>query len=189
MTEQLHFHFSLSWIGEGNGNPLQCSCLENPRDRGAWWAAVYRVAQGRTRLKSLSSSSSSSFLYGPTLTSIHDYWEKTIALTRWPFVGKVMSLLFNVLSRLVIAFIPRSKCLLISWLQSSSAVILEPNKIKSVTFYCFPFYLPGIGCSIWMWLYTFLFIHSHGKFSHTFALLILINLAPYSPHIPCWLSP
>ena len=44
-TERLHFHFSLSWIGEGNGNPLQCSCLENPRDGGAWWAAVYGVAQ------------------------------------------------------------------------------------------------------------------------------------------------
>ena len=58
MTEQLHFHFSLSWIGEGNGNPLQCSCLENPRDGGAWWAAVYGVAQGRTQLKQLSSSSS-----------------------------------------------------------------------------------------------------------------------------------
>ena len=50
-TEQLHFHFSLSCMGEGNGNPLQCSCLENPRDRGAWWAAVYGVAQSRTRLK------------------------------------------------------------------------------------------------------------------------------------------
>ena len=54
-----HFHFSLSCIGEGNGNPLQCSCLENPRDGGAWWAAVYGVAQSRTRLKRLSSSSSS----------------------------------------------------------------------------------------------------------------------------------
>ena len=50
-TERLHFHFSLSCIGEGNGNPLQCSCLENPRDRGAWCAAVYGVAQSRTRLK------------------------------------------------------------------------------------------------------------------------------------------
>ena len=50
-TEQLHFHFSLSHIGEGNGNPLQCSCLENPRDGGAWWAAVSGVAQSRTRLK------------------------------------------------------------------------------------------------------------------------------------------
>ena len=56
-TEQLHFHFSLSCTGEGNGNPLQCSCLENPRDGGAWWAAVYGVAQSRTRLKRLSSSS------------------------------------------------------------------------------------------------------------------------------------
>ena len=55
---RLHFHFSLPYIGEGNGNPLQCSCLENPRDGGAWWAAVYGVAQSRTRLKRLSSSSS-----------------------------------------------------------------------------------------------------------------------------------
>ena len=58
MTEWLHFHISLSCIGEGNGNPLQCSCLENPRDGGAWWAAVYGVVQSRTRLKWLSSSSS-----------------------------------------------------------------------------------------------------------------------------------
>ena len=58
---------------------------------------------------------------------------KTIALTRWTFVGKVMSLLLNMLSRLVITFLPRSKSLLISWLQSPSAVILEPKKIKSVT--------------------------------------------------------
>ena len=58
MTERLPFHFSLSCIGEGNGNPLQCSCLENPRDGGASWAAVYRVTQSRTWLKWLSSSSS-----------------------------------------------------------------------------------------------------------------------------------
>ena len=57
-TERLPFHFLLSCIGEGNGNPLQCSCLENPRDRGAWWAAVYGVTHSRTRLKWLSSSSS-----------------------------------------------------------------------------------------------------------------------------------
>ena len=57
-TERLHFHFSLSCIGEGNGNPLQCSCLENTRDGGAWWVAVYGVSQSRTRLKRLSSSSS-----------------------------------------------------------------------------------------------------------------------------------
>ena len=58
-TERRHFHFSLSCIGEGNGNPLQCSCLENPRDGEAWWAAVSGAAQSRTRLKQLSSSSSS----------------------------------------------------------------------------------------------------------------------------------
>ena len=67
---------------------------------------------------------------------------KTIAWTRWTFVGKVMSVLFNMLSRLIITFLPRSKRLLISWLQSPSAVILEPRKIKSTTIHCFPIYLP-----------------------------------------------
>ena len=75
---------------------------------------------------------------------------ETKALTRWTFVDKVMSLLFNMLSRLVIALLPRSKCLLISWLQSPSAVILEPKKIKfSHCSHCFPIYLPwrdGTGC-------------------------------------------
>ena len=56
-TERLHFHFSLLCTGEGNGNPLQCSCLENPRDGRAWWAAIYGVTQSRTRLKWLSSTS------------------------------------------------------------------------------------------------------------------------------------
>ena len=73
-----------------------------------------------------------SFLHSPTLTSIHDTG-KIIALTRWTFVGKVISLLFNMLSRLVITFLPRSKRLLISWLQSPPAVILEPKIIKSAT--------------------------------------------------------
>ena len=72
------------------------------------------------------------FLYSSTLTSTHDY-RKNIALTRWTFVGKVMSLLFKLLSRFVIAFLPRSKRLLISWLQSPSVAILEPPKIKSDT--------------------------------------------------------
>ena len=63
-TERLHFHFSLSCVGEANGNSLQCSCLENPRDGGAWWAAVYGVTQSRTQLKRLSSNSSrEGFLY------------------------------------------------------------------------------------------------------------------------------
>ena len=83
-----------------------------------------------------------SFLYSPTS---HPYMTtgKTIGLTRWTFVGKVMSLLLNMLPRLVITFLPRSKRLLISWLWSPSAVILEPRKIKSVIcFHCFPIYLP-----------------------------------------------
>ena len=73
----------------------------------------------------------------PTLTFVHDYWKK-YSLTRWTFVGKVMSLLSNMLSRLVTTFLPRSKHLLISWLQSPSAVILEPKKMKSVSFHFFP---------------------------------------------------
>ena len=71
MTERLHFHFSLSCIGEGNGSPLQCSCLENPRDGRAWWAAIYGVTQSQTQLKQLSSSSSSSFRNLLQLSSKH----------------------------------------------------------------------------------------------------------------------
>ena len=83
-TERLHFHFSLSCIGERNGNPLQCSCLENPRDSGAWWAAVYGVAQSQTRLKWLSSSSSSSLWktrnpWNSTKVILQPWNQKTIA--------------------------------------------------------------------------------------------------------------
>ena len=77
-------------------------------------------------------SSVLSFLYGPPLTSIHDYWENH-SFDYMIFVSKVTSLLFNMLARLAMAFLPRNKCLLISWLQSLSTVILEPKKIKSVT--------------------------------------------------------
>ena len=108
MTERLHFHFSLSCIGEGNGNPLQCSCLGNPRDREAWWAAVYGVAQSQTRLKRPSSSSSRFFI---------------------TFLPRRKCLLFL---NFIYLFIYFSKCLLISWLQSPSAVILEPPQIKSL---------------------------------------------------------
>ena len=88
-------------------------------------------------------SSVLSFLHSPTLTSIHDHW-KSIDLITWTFVGKVMSLLFNMLSRLTITFLPRSKLLLISWLQSPSAVILELPPPKKVwqCFHCFPIYFP-----------------------------------------------
>ena len=104
-------------------------------------------------------SSALRFLYGPTLTSAHG---KTIALTRWIFAGKVRSLLFNVLSRLVIAFLQRSKCLLFSWLQSPSAVVLESKKIKPATVSIFPIYLPwndGTGCHYLSFLNVELYIH------------------------------
>ena len=78
-TEQLHFHFSLSCIEEGNGNPLQCSSLENPRDNGACWAAVYGVAQIRTRLKWLSSSSITSYQGNENQTTMTCYH-----LSEWP---------------------------------------------------------------------------------------------------------
>ena len=71
-TERLHVHFSLSCIGEGNGNSLQCSCLENPRDRGVWWAAVYGIAQSRTRLKRLGSSGSNN-VYTVYLNHVYRY--------------------------------------------------------------------------------------------------------------------
>ena len=103
------------------------------------WLDLLAV-QGTLKTKS-NDSSVLNFLYSPTLISIHDYW-KTIALTRWTFTGKVMSLLFNMLSRFVTTFLPRSKRLLISWLQSLSAVILEPRKIVSNCFHYFPIYLP-----------------------------------------------
>ena len=156
--------------GEGNGNPLQYSCLENPMDGGAWWATVHGVGKSRTRLsdfiftsnehpglisfrmdwldllavqgtlKSLlqhHSSKASILLHSGffTVQLSHPYMTtgKIITLTRRNFVGKVMSLLLNMLSRLVITFLPRSKRLLISWLQSPTAVILDPQQIKSDT--------------------------------------------------------
>ena len=83
------------------------------------------------------SSSVPSLPYGPNIIFMHDYWKnysfEQTDVTRWTFVGKVIALLLNMLSRFVITFLPRSKHLLISWLQSPSAVILEPKKIKSDT--------------------------------------------------------
>ena len=87
-------------------------------------------------------SPSSGAFFVVQLSHPHMTTGKTIALTRWTFVGKIMSLLFNTLSRFVIAFLPRSKCLLTSWLQSPSAVILEPPKIVCHSFCCFPIYFP-----------------------------------------------
>ena len=83
-TEQLPFHFSLSRIGEGNGNSLQCSCLDNPRDGGGWWAAVYGVAQSRIRLKRLSSSSRFSVIDSSLLVDFPRPW------SRWPLAVWVL---------------------------------------------------------------------------------------------------
>ena len=88
-TDWLHFNFSLSCIGEGNGNPLQCSCLENPRDRGAWWAAIYGVAQSQTWLKQLSSSSSSKWF---ALLVLPDCWSILYHLIYCWFLLKHFSL-------------------------------------------------------------------------------------------------
>ena len=121
----------------------------------SWWTAwISLQSKGLSTIFSSTTVQKHQFFsaqlfYSPTLTSIHDSWEKTITLSRWTFVGKVVSLLFNMLSRMVIAFLPRSKHLLISWLKSPSPVILEPKKIKSATVSSFPIYLPwsnGTGC-------------------------------------------
>ena len=104
-----------------------------------WWAGwITLQSQGLSRVFSNTKVQKHQFFSAQlslwSNSHIHTrLLKKTIAMIRWTFVGKVMSLLFNMLSRLVIAFLPRSKCLLISWLQSPSAVILEPKKIKSVT--------------------------------------------------------
>ena len=95
-TEWLHFHFLLSCIGEGNGNPIQCSCLENPRDGGAWWAAVFGVAQSRTRLKWLTSSSQQKNVpwwwrcsLSNTIPTRHDMW----LLSTWNVASKIKKLI------------------------------------------------------------------------------------------------
>ena len=90
MTERLHFHFSLLCIGEGNGNSLQCSCLENPRDGGAWWAALCGVAQSRTRRKQLSSSSSS-----PVRDQTHALGEEACNINHWATREVLTGFLYN----------------------------------------------------------------------------------------------
>ena len=91
MTERLHFHFSLSCIGEGNGNPLQCSCLENPRDRGAWWASVHGVSQSQTRLKRLSSRSNIAFQWNllvfMSVPYCSDYYRFGIYFEIWKYAS------------------------------------------------------------------------------------------------------
>ena len=129
-TERLHFHFSLSCTAEGNRNPLQCSCLENPR--GSPVGCHLRGHRVEHSWRNLASAAAH-----PHMTT-----GKTTALTRLIFAGKVMSLLLNMLSRLVITFLPRSKCLIILWVQSPSAVILGPPKKCLSLFPLFPHLFP-----------------------------------------------
>ena len=103
MTEWLHFHFSLSCIGEGNGNPLQCSCLENPRDGGAWWAAVYGVTQSWTWLKQLSSSSGSNITvsYAILFFTASDFASITRHIHNWTLFLLWLFILSGAISSLI----------------------------------------------------------------------------------------
>ena len=110
-------------------------------DREPWHAAIHGVAKSQTWLSDWTELNWAAF-FTVQLSQPYTTTGRTIALTRQTFVSKEMSLLFNMLSRLVIAFLPRSKHILISWLKSPSAVILEPKKIVSHCFHCFSIYLP-----------------------------------------------
>ena len=107
MTERLHFHFSLSHIGEGNGNPLQCSCLENPREGGAWWAALQGVAQSQTRLKQLTAAWSKT-IKNSLSPAEFSFWHSR------PFIYNpvcVSELIFQVSSNALCACLPASMIL------------------------------------------------------------------------------
>ena len=119
MTERLHFHFSRSCIGEGNANPLQYSCLENPRDGGAWWAAVYGVTQSRTRLKRLSSSSSKGMV-----SLFFFFWNEKIGrlflFTLAVFPNQLISRHHQFTEELIdlllcFPFLPPLQCVLLAW--------------------------------------------------------------------------
>ena len=132
--------------GQSNGVSTSASVLPvNTQDWSplGWSGWISLQSKGLSKVFSNTTAQKHQFfgaqLYSPTVTSIPNYWKNH----RWTFVDKVMSLLLNMLSRLVIIFLPRSKCLLISWLQSPSAVILEPPEKKVwLCFHCFPIYFP-----------------------------------------------
>ena len=131
--------FPMGWLLALSDQSIGASASVFPMNIQGWSSCCPRDSQESSpapQFKSISSSERSRF-YGPALSSVHDYWKNQLGLMQ-TFVGKVMSLLFNTLSRFVIAFLPRSRCLLISGLQSPSAVILEPKKIKMC--YCFHFF-------------------------------------------------
>ena len=126
-----------------------------------------------------------SLLYGPTLTSVPEYWKQNIALSIRTFVGKVISLLFNILSRFIIAFLQRNKHLLISWLQSPSTVIWEPEKIVC---HCFHFFPPSI-CHEIMGLDAMILVFRILSFKPVFSLssLVPVHFLPLEwCHLHIW---
>ena len=131
MTERPHFHFSLSCIGEENGNPLQCSCLENPRDGGAWWAAVSRVAQSRTWLKWLSSSSSKKPKSNPFhyTVEVRNRFNELDPIDRVP--EELWMEVCDIVQETEIKTIPKKKkCKKPKWLSGEALQIAEKRETK-----------------------------------------------------------
>ena len=147
----LHIRWPKYWsfsfnISPSNEHPGLISFRMDWLDLLGVWGTLKSLLQHHSSKASILRSSA---FFIVQLSHPHMTTGKTIALTRWTFVGKVMFLLFNMLSSLVIAFLPRSKCLLISWLHSPSALILEPKTIVCHCFHCFPIYLPWSDGTRW----------------------------------------
>ena len=178
-TERLPFHFSLSCLGEGNGNPLQCPCLENPRDRGAWWAAIYGVVQSRTWLKRLSSSSSLGFKTSslafvfPVLGTRGSFWVFAVAITSLFAFWQLSSVVIPVVSFLWIA--SRAP---VSWLDpdlEKHTVFLPSSLLPSPSVLSFlssfhKTYLWHILNPQYCWLNAFLNNEAEGKWSNYFQI-------------------
>ena len=202
------FKMSQFFVSGGQSIGASVSASVLPMNIQDWFPLGLTTVQGTLRSLLHTTVQKHQFfkaqLYSPTLTSIHDYW-KTIASTRWTFVSKVMSLRFNRLSRLVIAFLPKSKCLLILWFQSPSAVILEFKKIKSLTV---SIVSPSIshelmGChdlGFWMLsfkptfsLSSFIFTKRLFNFSSLYAIRVMsfvyLRLLIFLPAIFCFIQP
>ena len=163
MTERLHFHFSLSCIGEGNGNPLQCSCLENPRDGGAWWAAVYGVVQSRTQLKRLSSSSSRQFIYCSLNQLDWLWWAHSRDVVSWwvgwysadlrRFHSHVRPLLYSGAGQQVYGSHFSSSVLLCRTVKLARVEAVQPlmHRLRNRAYFtCFPKTQRALCCSSWI---------------------------------------